>query len=126
MQDFTMPAEMAAQPSMPGWAIALVLLISLAVYLFYAYCLVVISQKTGRGTSWWGWVPILNILLIIEIAGKPMWWIILYFIPLVNFIVGIIVIVNVCVARGKSGWLVIMLFIPIANFVFLPYLAFSE
>jgi len=117
-----MPAEMAAQPSLPWW----VWIICIVLYLFYAYCLVIISQKTGRGTSWWGWVPILNIILLIQIAGKPIWWIILFFIPLANIIFMIMVLVGVCNARGKSGWLVIMIFIPIVNLAFYPYLAFSD
>ena len=101
-------------------------IIYLGVYLFFAYCLVVISQKTGRGTSWWGWVPILNVLLMLQIAGKPMWWIVLMLIPIVNFVIFIIVWLGILEARGKPKWIVILLFVPLVNIGVLPYIAFAD
>jgi uncharacterized membrane protein YoaK (UPF0700 family) len=63
---------------------------------------------------------------MLEAAGMPGWMFILFLIPLVNIIVGIIMWVNICKARGKSPLLVILMFIPLLNIVFLVYLAFSD
>ena len=51
---------------------------------------------------------------------------ILFFIPFVNFVVGIMMWAKICSACGKSPWLVILAFVPVVNNVFIPYLAFSE
>ena len=61
-----------------------------------------------------------------QVAGLPVWMILLFLIPLVNAVIGIVMWVKICQARGKTGWLVVMLFIPVVNLIFLPYLAFSE
>jgi hypothetical protein len=47
----------------------------LVFYVVTAYCLMVIAQKTGHeDKGWWAFIPILNLLLIIYIAGKEWWW----------------------------------------------------
>ncbi|MFQ5723447.1 MAG: DUF5684 domain-containing protein [Terriglobia bacterium] len=99
-------------------------LVFLVIYLFCAFCFVKIAQKTNTEPAWWGWIPILQALLLLKVAGKPMWWIILLFIPIVSIIIGIIVSLGVAEARGKSVvWGVLLVLLPI---IALPYLAFSE
>lgn len=72
------------------------------------------------------WIPIVNLVPLLTVAKQPIWFIILFFVPLVNIVMGILLWVKICEARGKPGWLVILLFIPVVNIAFLPYLAFSE
>src|SRR5260370_40200302 len=61
-----------------------------------------------------GWaciVPIYNIYILIKIAGKPGWWTVLWFIPFVNIVIGIIVCISIAKAFGLSAAFgVIMLF----------------
>lgn len=102
------------------------LVFALALYLFYCYCLKLICQKTGRDPGALIWLPIVHLLPLLEVAKMPLWVIILFLIPPVNIVVGIIMWVKICEARGKSGWLVILMFVPVANLFFIPYLAFSE
>ena len=102
------------------------LFVALVAYVFSAICLMKIAEKTGTPNGWWAWVPILNVLLMISIAGKPMWWILLMLIPLVNIVIAIIVLAGMCTARGKSPLLVIGLLIPVVNFLVLGYLAFGD
>lgn len=85
-----------------------------------------IAEKTGTENGWWAWIPILNILLMLAIARKPLWWIILLLIPLVNLVILILVFVGICQARGKSGLLTIGFFVPIVNLIVLGYLAFGD
>lgn len=96
-----------------------------ALYILLAVCLKRIAEKTGiTENSWWAWVPILNFLLLLQIAGKPAWWIVLMLIPIVNFVVSIIVLMEVAKARGKEPWWgIVTAIIPFVGF---PYLAFSE
>jgi len=94
-------------------------------YILFAVCMKKIAEKAGHTeNSWWAWIPIMQILLIFQIAQKPMWWIILLIIPLVNIVILIIVYMEVAKAVGKEGWWgIIAAFIPIIG---LPYLAFSD
>jgi hypothetical protein len=52
--------------------------------------------------------------------------IVLFFIPLVNLVIGIMMWAKICIARKKSPWLVVLIFIPVVDLIFLPYLAFSD
>ena len=99
--------------------------IGIAFYLFFGYCMKLIAEKTGHTeNSWWAWIPIMNILLLLQVAGKEAWWIVLFLIPGVNIIVSIIVWMEVAKARGKENWwgIIAALFAIIG----IPYLAFSD
>ena len=100
--------------------------VALAVYVFYCFCLKRICEKAGRDPGILIWIPIVNVIPLLQVAGMAEWMIILFFIPLVNLVVGVIMWVKICEARGKSPWLVIMIIIPLVNLAFIPYLAFSE
>lgn len=102
------------------------LVIVVAIYAYVAICLQKMAEKTNTGDTWWAWVPILNILLMLKIGQKPLWWIILLLIPLVNIVIGIVVWVAICNNLNKSPLLVIGLLIPLVNFIVLGYLAFSD
>lgn len=117
------------QDEIPGLGAAFgatFLFIILALYAFTAICFMKIAEKTNTENGWWAWIPILNILLMLAIARKPMWWILLMLIPLVNFVIIILVFVGICQARGKSGLLTIGMLIPIVNLIVLGYLAFGD
>jgi hypothetical protein len=103
-----------------------IIVVALGLYTFYCYCLKRICEKTGHNPGILVWIPIVNVIPLLQVADMPVWMILLFFIPIVNFVVGIMMWVKICQARGKTGWLVIMMFIPVVNLVFIPYLAFSE
>jgi hypothetical protein len=107
-------------------AILVILCISLAVYLFFCFCYKRICEKCGVTPGILIWIPIVQLIPLLQVAKMATWMIVLFFIPLVNAVVAIMMLAKICTARGKSPWLVIMLFIPIVNIAFLPYLAFSE
>lgn len=86
--------------------------------------------------SWWkmfskagqpGWaaiIPILNLYFFCKVAGRPGWWLILMFIPLVNFIIIIILCIDIAKAFGKGvGFGIGLIFLP---FIFYPILAFGS
>ena len=98
----------------------------LAVYVWLALCLHTIANKTNTPNGWLAWIPIANLYLMCKVAGRSGWWTILFFIPLVNIIIGIIVWMGIAEARKQPSWLGILMIIPIANLVIPGILAFSK
>jgi len=74
-----------------------------------------------------GWaiiIPIYNAIVLIQIAKKPVWWIVLFFIPFVNIIVGIILAIEIAKAFGKgAGFGLGLAFFPM---IFYPVLGFGS
>ena len=82
-----------------------------------------VFTKAGK-PGWAAIVPIYNIIVLLEIAGKPLWWIILCLIPFVNFIIWIIVSVAVAERFGKGAGFGIGL--AILPFIFFLILGFGD
>lgn len=103
------------------------IVVALAVYAFFAVCLSRIGTKAGFGEiAWWSWVPVMQILLILKVAGVAWWWIFLLMIPLVNLVIGMIVWIKVAQKLGKSPWVGVLMFVPAVDLFVLGYLAFSK
>ena len=69
------------------------LVFSVLVYLFFGFCIGKVLEKAGK-PLWTGFVPIYNVLLLLEIVGRPSWWIVLLLIPIVNAVFLIIVSID--------------------------------
>lgn len=80
---------------------------------------------TKAGQPGWGViVPIYNLFLLLKIAGRPWWFLLLFIIPLVNLVVAIIVSIDVAKCFGKGvGTGLGLAFLP---FIFYPILGFGE
>lgn len=82
-----------------------------------------IFEKAGK-PGWACIVPVYNIVVILDIVNKPLWWILLMFIPLVNIVVGLIVLGRFVQSFGKGvGFAVGLIFLP---FIFYPILGFGD
>ncbi len=57
--------------------------------------------KAGK-PGWASIIPIYNVIVILEICGKPIWWLILCFIPIVNFVIGFKVSIELAKRFGKG------------------------
>ena len=54
--------------------------------------------------GWASIIPFYNIYMMLKIVGRPGWWLILFFIPFVNIIVGIMVLHRVgSKLRARGG-----------------------
>lgn len=101
-------------------------IIFFVIYLYISLCLFKIAKKCGIEMAWLAWIPIVQIVPLIQSSGKPLWWIILMLIPLVNIVVAIIVWMAIAERLGKPSWIGILIIVPIIN-IFIPgYLAFTD
>ena len=98
---------------------------SILLYLWFALCLYTIANKTRTPNPQLAWIPIANFYLMCKIAGKPGWWTVLFFIPLVNIVTLIIVWMAIAKARHQPAWIGILMIIPVANIIIPGVLAFS-
>jgi hypothetical protein len=82
-----------------------------------------IYTKAGK-PGWAVIIPIYNAIVLLEIVGKPLWWIILMLIPLVNIIISIIVTVELAKKFGQGVGFAIGLIL--LSIIFYPILAFGS
>jgi hypothetical protein len=82
-----------------------------------------VFTKAGQ-PGWASLIPIYNLIVLVRIAGKPVWWVLLMLIPFVNIIALLFVYLALARAFGKSdAYGVGLLLLP---FVFFPLLAFGD
>jgi len=99
------------------------LFIGLAISIFMIICMWKVYVKAGK-PGWAAIVPIYNIVVLLEIVKKPVWWLILLLIPIVNFIVIILIYVELAKAFGQGvGFALGLIFLSI---IFFPILAFGD
>jgi hypothetical protein len=81
-----------------------------------------VFEKAGQ-PGWACIVPIYNIYILMKIAGKPGWWLILYCIPLVNIVIGIIVAIAIAKAFGRSAafGVFLLFFLSIVGYLILGF-----
>jgi tetratricopeptide (TPR) repeat protein len=102
-------------------------LVSVLIYLIFAFFLFLIARKTNTDMAWLAFIPIANIYLMVKIAGKPWWWLlIMILVPCVNVIFFIIVFIGIARARNKSALWGILTLIPGINIIAWAYLALSK
>ncbi len=80
-----------------------------------------IFSKAGQ-PGWAAIIPIYNILC--KIVGRPGWWVILLFIPFINFIIGIILCIDLAKSFGKGAGFGIGLIL--LGIIFFPILGFGS
>jgi hypothetical protein len=74
-----------------------------------------VFEKAGQ-PGWAAIIPIYNAYILLKIAGRPGWWLVLYFIPIVNFVIAIVISVDIAKAFGQSavfGFFLLFLFFGI-------------
>jgi hypothetical protein len=69
-------------------------------------------------------VPIYNLIVLLKIAGRPLWWFLLFLVPIVNLVVAILVSLDVAKKFGQStGFGIGLALLP---FIFYPVLGFGK
>jgi hypothetical protein len=75
------------------------------VYLLFVVLMIVAMWKVFTKAGKPGWasiVPIYNIIVLLEIIGRPVWWIVLFLIPIVNIGAAIMASIDLAKSFGKS------------------------
>jgi len=82
-----------------------------------------VFTKAGK-PGWAAIIPIYNMVVLLQIAGKPLWWIVLFFIPIVIIVIAAMIMIGVAKAFGKgTGFALGLLFL---SPIFIPILGFSD
>jgi len=82
-----------------------------------------IFTKAGK-PGWACIIPIYNIIVLLQIVGKPWWWLLLMLIPFVNIVIGIWMTNLLSKSFGQgAGFTVGLIFL---GFIFFPLLAFGN
>lgn len=101
---------------------------ALGFFYFLILLLVIASMwvifTKAKKPGWAAIIPIYNFIVLLEIVGKPWWWFLLMFIPVVNLVIAIIVLHNLSLCFGQGVGFTIGLLL--LGFVFLPLLAFGN
>lgn len=110
--------------------------VAVAFYIYSAFVLMAIAKKTKTPNEWMAWIPILNIYLMTQIGKTPvwtMWGLLIFLIPLFNYLSGPVTIVlvaywwwKIAEACKKPGWWGILMVIPIVNLIFMGILAWGK
>jgi len=100
----------------PGLAVPLLALLVLYIAAYWK-----VFEKAGR-PGWAALVPFYNSYTLIKIAGRPGWWLLLFFIPVINFLLLLVISIDVAKAFGKTVgfgfglWILSFIFYPILGF----------
>ena len=113
---------LAQQDASPMGAMVM-LFVYVAIIMLFVVSMWKIFEKAGQ-PGWAAIVPIYNVVVMLQIAGKPVWWLVLLFVPLVNVVISILLYIGFAEKFGKgAGFAIGLAFLPI---IFLPMLAFGD
>lgn len=95
----------------------------LAIIIFMIASMWKIFTKAGK-PGWAVLIPIYSTIVMLEIVGKPWWWLFLMLIPIVNFVFLIWMINLLSKSFGKdAGFTIGLLLLPV---IFIPILGFGS
>ena len=121
--EFDPEAQRAAEAAgaAAGIISTFILLIELAIAVLVIASLWKIFVKAGK-PGWAAIIPIYNVIVLLEICGRPIWWVLLLLIPCVNIVVAVFVMIDLAKSFGKDAlfgiglWLLGFIFFPILGF----------
>jgi len=95
----------------------------LAIGIFLLIAMWKMFVKAGK-PGWAVIIPIYNTYVLLEIVGRPTWWLLMFYIPFVNAVFGIIVGIDLAKSFGKdSGFGIGLIFLAP---IFIPILGFGD
>jgi uncharacterized protein DUF5684 len=102
-------------------AVLIVVWLVVAVLLFASLWRV--FTKAGQ-PGWAAIVPIYNFIVLLKIIGRPLWWILLFLVPIVNIIVLFVIYIDLAKSFGKGVGFGVGL--ALLGVIFLPILAWGD
>lgn len=119
---------LSATPSPEAYAVGAGIGVGVMLFYFALIALMLVSYwkiftKAGK-EGWKSIIPVYNFVVILEIVAKPIWWVVLMFVPFVNVIIYIMVVNELSKVFNKGvGTTIGLLLLPV---VFFPMLAFGD
>ena len=113
----------AAAAAVGGLAVAAIFVVEILLVALIIAGLWKVFTKAGK-PGWAAIVPIYHFIVLLEIVGRPIWWLLLLIIPCVNIIVAIVVMLDLAKSFGKSAGFGIGL--ALLGFIFIPILGFGD
>lgn len=99
------------------------LVVQLLVIAFFAWVFWRIFEKAGK-PGWAAIIPIYNVIVLLEIVGRPVWWVLLLLVPVVNVVIGFLLALDLSRSFGHDLAFALGLFF--LGFIFYPVLAFGS
>jgi hypothetical protein len=113
---------MAQNNALSTGTLMTILVVLLAISLLIIISLWVVFAKAGEA-GWKSLVPIYNIYILLKISGLPGWWLIMFFIPLIQVVFHLLVMIALAKKFSRGVLFAIgLFFLPIP---FYPLLAFG-
>ena len=125
----TFEAEASGSDSLSGGAIAAIVVVGLVIGIVHIAGFWKTLEKGGESGAWslLSLVPCLSpiaFLPMTKLIGRPNWWVVLLYVPLVNIVVLAILSIDIAKAYGKgTGYGVGLWLLP---FIFYPMLGFGS
>lgn len=105
------------------WGVIMFLLLGF----YFAFMQYRIAHRTGPSAdAWWAFIPVMNTLLLVRMADKPIHWLVYLLIPGVNIIAFFMLWIEVARNAGVSGVWGFLALIPIINLLALFVMAYSS
>lgn len=86
-------------------------------YLFYAIALFVLAIKSGYDSPWHAFIPIMNLWMLTEMAGLPLWWVLLLLVPYLDIAVAGWVFMNIFDRNGQPKFMGLLMLLPFVNVI---------
>jgi Family of unknown function (DUF5684) len=90
----------AAAGALAGLGVMMLIFAAIMVVMIVAFWKV--FTKAGQ-PGWAAIIPIYNGYVLLKIAGRPGWWLLLFFIPVVNLVISLLVAIDVAKAFGQGA-----------------------
>jgi hypothetical protein len=98
--DYSSPDMYAPPPPDPAFAMGWMILwlVLLVAYVIAGWKIFQKAKKPG----WAAIIPVYNIYVLLQVAGLPGWWVILFFIPFINIVISLLFAIALAKSFGKS------------------------
>lgn len=84
-----------------GAMFAIYMFVWLAVAVIAIIAMWKIFTKAGQA-GWKSIIPFYNMYVLLQIVGRPGWWLLLFFVPIANIVVSVIVALDLAKSFGRS------------------------
>jgi hypothetical protein len=109
-----------AVPAMPAISTPILLLV-IACAVFFIIGMWKVFEKAGQ-PGWTAIIPFVNYFFLSMAAGRPAWWGILFFVPIVNLVVWFIVCFDLAKRFGRgTGFGIGLALLPVVFFMILGF-----